>query len=210
MLAGEIGESLSVVLRCVRLDVRVPQGASVTLLERFACGAVPDGVRVSLDDLTSGRLVQLCFEVRLPAAAVGQTIALEFTLRAGDEGGSVASTRLAWQYASEEDVTASPRDAEVEARAAGVLSARMQDEALEHNRSGRFEEARRVVTEMAGKLKSLGQDNPGVRQALADAEADATVMGSVMDAGESKRRYFQAQVAMRSRDPRGQARKGGA
>ncbi len=208
MLSGEIGETLEVVVRRPAVDVLVPAGATATLLERFACTPLVGGFRASLDDLTSNQLVQLCFEVTLPAAAVGETIELQFTLRAGEDAAPVASTSVGWRMATEEQLGDAPRDPEVEAQVAGALSARMQHEALEHNRGRRYGEARGVTTAMAAQLRRLSSTNPQVN-AIADAlDEDVRALGEPMDPRELKRRHFTAHAAARGRDEQGHSRKG--
>jgi hypothetical protein len=180
----------------------------VTLLERFACTPLAGGFRASLDDLTSNQLVRLCFEITLPAAAVGETIELQFTLRAGEDAAPVASTSVGWRMATEEQLGDAPRDPEVEAQVAGALSARMEHEALEHNRGQRYAEARRVTSATAAKLRRLSSTNPLVG-AIADAlEQDESAVGRPMELDELKRRHFVAHAAARGRDEKGRSRKG--
>ena len=82
-LAGEIGEALEITLRQPVIDVTIPEGVSVELLDAFPVTPRAGGLEIAPGDLTARQIVELMFEVTLPAGALGDSIALGFALRAG-------------------------------------------------------------------------------------------------------------------------------
>ncbi len=208
VLAGEVGETLDLVLRDCLVEVSVPAGARAMLLEAFDSRPVDGGFAVRLGDVTSNQLVQLCFEVTLPAAEPGGTIALAFALKANREDAPVATTRTAWQYDTPEAAAAAPRDEETQAAVAGVLEARARQDAVEHNRAGRYDEARHAMAWMAEKLRRIGSKSERVQASVEQLDAEAELHAADMDPADLKRRYYAAQYRKLGRDAQGRSRKG--
>ena len=208
VLAGETGETLEVVLREACVEVHAPQGARVILLERYESQRVAGGQRVLLGDLTSRQLVQLSFEVVLPAADPGASVAMEFALHAIGMPAALGTARLVWECVTPEEAAAAPRDPATLAAVAPLIEARARHEAIEYNRQGQFAQSRRVLRDTAQRLREVA---PSLENALMRAmslESDEAAHGQVMDASDMKRRHIAAHQVQRGRDEMGKARKG--
>ncbi len=206
-LTSELGESLAVTMRQAVVEVRVPAGASVTLLNPFTTRVHGQGFDVLLDDLTSGQRVELDFVVQLPPAALGAALELGFALRHDGAPEVAAHAEARWIATSWEEAERAPRDADVELRAAEQMAAKAREEALTLNRAGQFGQAVELARIAAATLRPLGDANArvaGVAERLAAEMAD---LSAAMPAAEMKRKFYDSSQARRGRDSMGRANK---
>jgi Ca-activated chloride channel family protein len=208
ILAGELGEALEVTLRDAVLDVAIPRGVTVELLDAFPVTRRADGMRVAPGDLTARQLVELVFEVALPPGAVGDAIVLDFTLRAGGEERVLAHTEQRWTFATPEAAAAAPRAPEVQARAARLIGARAEEEALNLNREGRYAEAEARLEAAIERISRLGPGNEQVERVARGIRRSSPLYREAMPSMSRKAMYEGATLSQRGRIPGGAARKG--
>ncbi len=208
ILAGELGEALEVTMRNVVIEIRMPRGMSVTLVDRLPVTPRGEGgFDVTLGDLTSGQRVDLVFEVVLPAGRIGETLALPVALREGAEQGLIATGEARWTYATPAEAAAAPRESGFEAQSARRLIARSEEAALNLNRAGRFDEAHRIYEELRVKLGALDPANEAVRAFEEDFQSEVEQFSMPMGTVDMKRRYAGSAGLTRGRTLSGTARK---
>lgn len=208
LLTSELGEALQMTVRQPRVELTVPEGAEVTLLNQFEVDRSDGGYAVLLDDLTSGQAVELSFLVSLPVAEVGREVALGFVIRGGVGRVVLASTALQWTYVAVAEFDQAPRDIMVETAVAQVMLAQARREALNHNSARRFSEARQVLAQVAERLAPLAKTNQGLRALLHGLSEEGRDYAMDMPAMMMKKRRVASFAALRSRDPDGKARRG--
>lgn len=206
MLAGEIGETLEVTLREPVVEVTVPEGVGVELLDAFPVTRRNGAIEIALGNLTAGQWVELIFEVSLPTGRVGDALALGFTVMSGSERALVARTELRWSYDTPANAAAAPRNRELETVAAELLVARAQEEALNLNRAGRYEEAEAVIADARLRMRSLAVGNPVVNGIERSLESRAGMFSRSIPMSEMKSLYTDSSSRRRGRTPAGSAR----
>ena len=207
MLASEIGETVEVTLREPVIDVTIPEGVSVELLDAYPVTPRTGGLQVAPGDLTARQLVELTFEVTLPAGVLGDSIALGFALRSGVEPEAIAQTELRWSFATPAVAANAPRTPEVEVRAAELIEARAREEALNLNREGRYADAEARLAAGARKLGALSAEIAGVARVARVMAAAGPMLRAKMSAVDMKSQYREFSSLRRGRAPDGKARK---
>jgi hypothetical protein len=179
----------------------------VELLDAFPVMRHPGQIAITPGDLTARQLVELVFEVTLPSGALGDAIVLDFTLRAGGEERVLAHAEQRWNFATPAAAAAAPRSPEVEARAAELIGARAEEEALNLNREGRYAEAEARLEAAIQRLAALGRGNEGVERVERGMRRSGVVYGAAMPATSLKSFYSDASERRRGRVPGGAARR---
>lgn len=207
ILAGEIGETLEVTLREPVVVVTAPEGVAVELLDAFPVTRRNGAIEIAPGNLTAGQLVELIFEVKLPTGHLGDALALDIALMSGAERARIARTELKWSFATPEDAEAAPRNRELEVAAAELIEARAQEEALNLNRLGRFDEAEAVIAEAQQRLRGLASGNPAVGRIAQLMEERTPMYGAAIPELMMKSMYFGSSARSRGRLASGAARK---
>jgi len=208
LLTSELGEALQITVRQPRVELSVPAGAEVTLVNRFEVDRSDEGFAVLLDDLTSGQAVELSFLVMLPVGVPVESVALGFVIRGGVGRVALASTTLRWMSVPTPMFEQAARDFIVETAVAKVQLARARREALEHNKARRFHEARQVLTQVAEMLQPLAVSNREIRALLLGLNEEGRDYDADMPMAMMKERRMAAFAQLRSRDVVGRARRG--
>ena len=207
-LASEIGEALEVVARDATLLVRLPEGASARPLGRQRFRQSGGTLRIELDDLVSGQEVELALAIRFPKRRDGER--LDATFLVEDRDGALDSTeeRLSWTYAPHRDNDEQPRVVAVDRVVARFYAARARAEAVDRNREGDLEGARKVLRATARRIRSYaGKDRELIdlaRELEHDAERYSEV---VLSAPELKAAAYLNYAVARSRAADGKARR---
>ena len=90
----------------------------------------------------------------------------------------------------EADDAAQPVNQDVMRAFAEALTAQAMAEALEHNRQGRYDEARRILAEAMTLLQRLGEGDEAIATLLAQLAADRDELAHTMPPLALKRRHF--------------------
>lgn len=207
LLTSELGEALQITVRQPRVELTVPVGAEITLLNRFEVDRSDEGHSVLLDDLTSGQAVELAFLVSLPPTVSAELPALGFVIRGGVGRVALASTALRWIYVPTPMFDSSPRDFMVETTVARHLLARARREALEHNKARRFSEAREVLERAAEMLQPLAPLNSAIGELLFGLSEEGPEYLVDMSPAMMKSRGMESYAALRHRNAVGKARR---
>jgi hypothetical protein len=207
LLTSELGEAFEVVARGVFVTAEAPHGTRIEPLNPFPSRQTPHGIALAPGDLVSSQEVVLVFKVIMPAGAEGRPLAVTFGV--GDESGAIGrvSTTATWTFASHAANDAQSRDAEVDQAVAEIYAARARAEAVEANRRHDFGTARQVLRATAAKIDSYAGSNIALQRLAHELRASVHEHEHAMAPMALKERHFVAHAALRSRDPRGTARR---
>jgi Ca-activated chloride channel family protein len=207
-LQSEIGEALEVVARGAAVVVRLPEGVSVEPLGRQRCRQSGGAARIELQDLVSGQDVELALAIRFPKGSEGSRVDAMFTVE--DRDGALDSTeeRLSWAYAPHGENDRQPRLVAVDRVVARFYAARARAEAVDRNREGDLQGARRVLRATADRIRRYAGSDPELlglaRELERDSERYSEVMLSPM---ELKAAAYANFAVARSRQVDGKARR---
>jgi len=203
LLASELGDILEIVAHEAALVIHLPDGVAVEPLGTFPIAAAGHVVRVELGDLTSGQEMRVVLKLTFPAGAAGDALGVRFALAAKEDVLDADSRDVAWTFAGHAENDAQRRDRVVDRAVAGLYAAVARLVALEHNRAGRYDEARRVLEAVAKKIASYAGSDPELRRLVAELRHEAGEVGMFMDAMEAKRRHFKSYTMQRMRTAEG-------
>ena len=207
LLTSELGEALQITVRQPRVELTLPTGAEVTLLNRFELDRSDGACTVLPDDLTSGQAVELAFLVSLPPGVPAALATLGFVIRGGVGRVALASTALRWTYVSTAMFDSAPRDFMVEATVARYLMARARREALEHNEGKRFREARESLEQAANMLRRLAPLNREVEALLSGLDDEGRDYATEMTRPRRMELRMAAYATLHHRDVDGKVRR---
>jgi Ca-activated chloride channel family protein len=190
LLTSELGDTLEIVAREAALVLRVPEGVTAEPVGPFRAASAGHVVRIELGDLASAQERRLVVRLTFPAGAAGDLHAVGFALADRDGVLAADAQEMVWRFAGHAENDAQPRDRVVDRAVAGLYAALARQAALELNRAGRFEEARRVVERVARKIASYAGTDPELRRIVSALRAEVESFGGSMDAMEAKRRHF--------------------
>jgi Ca-activated chloride channel homolog len=208
LLASELGETLEIVARDVILDVALAPGMSAEPLNRFRWERTADHARIELGHLVSNQELEVVVKLAFPPGEAGREVAA--TVAVVDPAGAIepATAEVRWTWANHEGNDGQARDRDVDFAVATLYAGRARDEAVEHNREGSLEAARRVLRATARRIREYAGDEPRLRGLVDQLEAEAEEYGSrAFGACELKQASYGNYVAEMSREPSGKARR---
>ena len=207
LLTSELGELLEVVAHDACVTVEVPAGAEASPLNALDTVKAEKGIRVTLGNLVSGQDVAVVLALRFPPMPAG----VEFLVRIGaaDRDGVLGgeTQTVSWTVASNPINDAQPRDVIVDRAVAALHAARARAEALELNRAGHFDEARKRLARTARRILAYAGGDAELSAIAAELMADAEQYGDMMSAAAMKASHFRSYSMMKMREPDGKARR---
>jgi len=207
-LQSETGEALEVVARGAALVIRLPDGASAEPLGRQRARQSGRTVRIELEDLVSGQAVELALAIRFPTGSDGDRVDAIFTLE--DRDGALDSTeeRLSWAYASRQENDHQPRAVAVDRVVARFYAARARAEAVDRNRDGDLEGARRVLRATAKRIRGYAGTDRELLALAEELERDSERYSeTVLSSARLKEDAYLNFAVARSRATDGKARR---
>jgi Ca-activated chloride channel homolog len=206
-LTSELGEALEVVARDVAVTVRVSSGMNVDTLNRFRASREPDAFVVHLGDLTSRQEVSLVLRCGFPAGHDRATARAVVGVSDARQALAVEDAEVVWTFADHAANDGQARNVVVDRAVARLYAARAEEQALELNRSGRFEEAQRVLAATARRIREYAHDDRELLAILADLEGKDPLYASPMMVAELKAAHFGSTNAALMRTSQGKARR---
>ena len=215
-MTSEVGESLDVVARDVKLRIGVPEGVRVEPLSPFATetGAAGSGdeTLLALGDLVSDQRVTIVVRLNFPYGSGGRALAVDVGLKDRDglfaaAGVSRSETSVAFEYADDRQNDLQPRDREVDRAVATTFAARVRVEALDLNRRGMYREASARLDSVARRIREYAGADGDLLRIVAELESDRPTMAAPMAAMAAKAAYFASVNVQRSRSPEGRAQR---
>ncbi len=188
---SELGEALEVVARDATFEITAKDGVHCTLVNARPTEAVPGGIRVRLGDLVANQEVTFVIAVRIASPpALGAGVEVKCRLSDADNALFTQPMFVDWAVVPDEDDAAQPVNQDVVRAFAEALTAQALAEALDHNRQGRYDEARRILGEAMTLLQRLGASDEAIATLLAQLAADRDELAHAMQPMAIKRRHF--------------------
>lgn len=206
VLAGEVGDALSVTERDVFLEVRVPESVLVEPMDAARLSPVPGGLRVQLGDLVSEQVVRVVFEVRVPQQQAHPGVELEFVLGHAEQP-AAATSRVGFRYVDVAEHRSQPVDREMLRHVYAMFAARARRAAVEMNSRHDYMEAQRIMHEAHMRMREFAEGDPSAAQYLDSLESETVLHGRYMDPREAKRRRYESEHHLRDRDVTGRPRR---
>jgi hypothetical protein len=162
---------------------------------------------VEVGDLVADQLVEVVLRLTFPYGELGRETGaiVAMTDRHGVSEEPVA--RLSWTYADDRTNDGQPRDHEVDRAVARQFVARARQEAVQHNRRGDFERARRVLEGTARRIRTYAGNDAELRDLVGTMEGETLRFTHRMSERSLKGIHFQSANVARSRDEMGRSRK---
>lgn len=181
-LHRELGEVLSTIARRVTLELEVPAGVEVRLLNTFESDRTGNTLCVRLDDMIAGEVRSLVFKLTAGSGPVGNKVPLALRLGYTDvETGAVLSVRsdeAVLVYATSAECAAETPNAGVLEDAALLEVALAREEALRLDAAGQHAQSATILAGAAAYLNAIAPASP-----VAQAEVDMLNAESAQAAG---------------------------
>jgi Ca-activated chloride channel family protein len=200
---------MSLVAQNVSVEIRPSEQVRVLgILNEYPQVPVAGGVQVQLGDAYGEETRRVVFELRVPSlASLGPATLAEVVLRYVTVGEEVAthevSIPLTVNLVSADEAAADALDAEVTEEVVVLKAARAQREARELADQGEFEQARKVLRDAAGELRSRAPSSERAEDLLAQAEELDDSFGAMSPAGydllRRKKLHYQSRSVQRRR-----------
>jgi Ca-activated chloride channel family protein len=207
LLTSELGDALEVVAREVALLAEVPDGVGVRPLQPLVTNEAGHLVRIELGDLVSAQELEVVLEVTFPAGQAGSQVPVRFSLTDREGALGAVAGELTWTVASEHDNELQPRDRVVDRAVATLWAAQARQAALDLNRDGRYEEARRLLEQAAAKIRAIAGHDRELLAIAHDLVAEVRAYMHHMDALSMKRAHFATYAVSNMRTVEGKTRK---
>ena len=182
LLTSELAESLEVVARGASLSIHAPQGARVEVLTDFDAQQEGDTTTVRLGSLVSGQSMTVVLRVTLPHGIEGEQAVLGIRAFADEGVLDAPPVDLRWTWASHARNDAQPRETAVDLQVAGIYAARARRDALELNRRGDYNGARRLLERVAKRIESYAGASLELQALARSVRAEAQEFERPMDA----------------------------
>lgn len=209
LLTSELGEALEVVMRRAVLHVQLPDDTDARPLNRYrhTRAAGDNELRVELGDLVSAQEIHAVIELRFPTGDVGRSTAVRVALGSDDSLHTSAEGVVEFTYASHGENDRQPRDRVVDREVARLYAALARAEATEANRHGDFTSARRVLDRTMRRVMGYAGSDAELRGIVAELRAEMPRYDVALDAMSLKQAVFASELASKSRNADGRARR---
>lgn len=205
LITSELGETLEIVIPRAAMDMEIPPGCDVELLNRFRSTRTPASLRIELGDVASSQEVEVLMRVSFRPGEIGERIRLHARLL-GET--TIAADEVSWRYASHSDNDLQPRNREVDRKVAELYAMRARAEATEANRHGDFPVARRVIERTIARIREYAGDDPEINRLWQELEMERPQYHeAMMSPSLMKSAFYVAEVAAKGRSRDGRARR---
>jgi Ca-activated chloride channel family protein len=210
-ITSEVGETLEVVARDVDLEITARDDIRIDPISPYRMRTNGNRTVVSVGDLGSEQVVEVVLRLSFPYGEVGRETGAIVSLndRDGVFGpgglGEAEPVRLTWTYADDRANDSQPRDAEVDRAVAQRFAARARQEAVERNRAGDYDGARRVLDATARRIGAYAGADRVLRGVIEDLATERVVFAAAMAEPRLKEAHFASANMLRSRDATGRA-----
>ncbi len=205
LITSELGEALEVVVPRAAIELQIPAGCEVELLNRFRSRRVDGALRIELGDIVSSQQVEVLVRVKFSRGGIGDRVSLSARI----VGETIMSQTLAsWTYASHSENDSQPRDREVDRRVAEVYAARARAEATEANRHGDFDAARRAIDATVARIRQYAGNDQALQRIWQNLESERPQYDmAVMSPAMMKGSFYAAEMMVKGRGSSGRARR---
>ena len=206
-LMSELGETLEIVARDVRLDLRPSDPVSLRLLSEFRSEAQGTGLTCFLPDMIARQELSLVVEARFPQGRDGDQVRIECTVHDREQKLEGEPILMTWTFADDTANDHQPRNLVVDRAVARLYAAIAQRDAVEANRRGNYTAARSILEKIAERIEGYAGDDPELRQIARGPRELVDEFAHAMDSAALKRRHFASYAVRSSREITGKAQK---
>jgi Ca-activated chloride channel family protein len=209
-ITSEVGETLEVVAREVRLEAIAPEGVELETISPHATARHGIRASISLADLVSDQVVDVILRLTFPYGDVGRDTGVILSVGAdgneSDHGQRRQSdVRLTWAYGTTEANDGQERDHEVDRAVATQFAARARQEAVRLNRTGDFGAARHVLEATAKRIRKYAGRDEMLRALVRELTEQAQQFAAPMPGLALKQTHYNSSLLARTRTMQGQA-----
>lgn len=209
IFAAEFEDLVSLVAQNVSVEIRPTEDVQVLgVLNAFPTVPVPGGLQVQLGDAFADETRRVVFELHVPSlAALGVRTVADVFLRYTSIGEQIAQHEvtmpLVVNLVSADEAATAEADPEVTEEVVILKSARVQEQAREHADRGEFEQARKLLTNVADELRTIAPRSKKAEELLEHAETldrnVAFMSGDAYDGPSRKLLRYQARTTSQRR-----------
>ena len=210
-ITSEVGETLEIVARDVRLEVTARDDIRIEPISPYKVSIRANRAVVSIGDLASGQVVDVVLRLSFPYGDAGREVGAIVALTDGaaifGAGGAApaAPVRLTWSWADDRSNDAQSRDRDVDRVVARLFAARARQEAVLRNRSLDYEGARQILRGTAQRIRGYAGEDAELRAIVVSLEREEVAYAAPMPEQLRKTVHFQSANALRSRDAMGRS-----
>jgi len=210
-ITSEVGETLEIVARDVDLEITARDDIRIEPISPYPIQARGNRTIVSLGDLGSEQAVEVVLRISFPYGEIGRETGAIVALTDRDgvfgPGGSGGSEpcRLIWAYADDRANDDQPRDADVDRAVGRLFAARARQEAVQRNRNGDYEGARRILDGTARRIRGYAGQDRVLRELIDELREEQVTYAAPMAEPSLKRAHFASANMLRSRDAAGRS-----
>jgi Ca-activated chloride channel family protein len=210
-ITSEVGETLEVVARDVDLEITARDDIRIEPISPYPIQARGNRTIVSLGDLGSEQAVEVVLRLSFPYGEIGRETGAIVALTDRDgvfgPGGAGESEpqRLTWSYADDRANDDQQRDAEVDRAVGRLFAARARQEAVQRNRNGDYEGARRILDGTARRIRGYAAHDRVLRELIDELREEQVTYAAPMAEPSLKQAHFASANMLRSRDASGRS-----
>lgn len=207
--ASELGETLEVVARDVRLVLSGGPQVQFTCLNSFPVERAPHAsdIHIQLGDLVAEQQITIVVAVRCTTGHAEREVAITARLVDRDHVMFAGAMPIEWRVVDAAQDAAQPVSLDVLLQVAMLMADGARAKAVAANRAGDYALARVVMREAASAIRALAPGRPRV-EAVADAlEAEIHRYEDRIDLIALKQAHFSSHNAMSSRTVQGRSRR---
>ena len=208
-ITSEVGETLDVVARDVHLEITARDDIRIEPISPYRATTRGHRTAVALGDLGSEQVLEVVLRLTFPYGEIGRETGAIVGLTERDglfeagAPGHAEPARLTWTYADDRSNDAQRRDVEVDRAVATQFAARARQEAVQRNRIGDFEGAKRILEATARRIAAYAGNDVVMRDLGGKLEDERIRFSARVPEHALKRAHFASANALRSRDPDG-------
>jgi hypothetical protein len=150
-----------------------------------------------------GAVIVLTF----PSGAEGSAVEVRFDLTDRDGALAAPPQAVTWTFASHRDNDAQPRDRVVDRAVAELQAALAREQALDLNRRGKFDEARRLLEALCELLLKRAGDDSELQTIARNLATDQETLAACMSPASTKAMHFRSYSVQHMRQPDGKAKR---
>ncbi len=205
LITSELGEALEVVIPRAAIEMDIPAGGDVEVLNRFRSTTTANTIRIELGDIVSAQEVEVLVRVSFPRGDVGNRIQLRSTL-VGDA--EVSTAEVTWTYAGHGENDRQPRNREVDRKVAAVYAARARADATEANRFRDFDSARHVIEATIARIREYAGDDEELNNIWRGLRVERPRYDeAMMSPRMMKQAFYVAEMSVKAKESDGRTRR---
>jgi hypothetical protein len=112
---------------------------------------------------------------------------------------------VTWSYADDRTNDDQPRDPDVDRAVARLFAARARQEAVQRNRTGDYDGARRILDATAKRIRGYAGHDGVLRELIDELRTEGTTFAAAVAEPRLKEAYYASANMLRSRDATGRS-----